>query len=309
MKTRNFRGLAYKQHLWKCATATTVAHFEKFMADLKAFDAKAHKYLSDIPPRQWSRSHFSGRAVSDVLLSNMCEVFNRWIVDGRDKPIITCLEFIRTYLMKRIDSTQKNIMKSDGVLTPKATKVFELIKKEASKYSVIYNGSRMFQVTGPNNEQLVVDMGQESCACRKWEVTGMPCKHFIACIWNMRANDPKVPRPELWVNQVHHRKRWFDTYQHAIIPLNGRDMWPKSNVTIPILPPKKIATAGRPKKSRRKGLLENDNIVEGGKLSKKGQVIKCGICKGAGHNRRGCPTRGGAEAGQSSGTKRKSMEI
>ncbi|XP_071688705.1 uncharacterized protein [Rutidosis leptorrhynchoides] len=85
-------------------------------------------------------------------------------------------------------------------------------------------------------------------------------------LWNMRANDPKVPRPELWVNQVHHRKRWFDTYQHAIIPLNGRDMWPKSNVTIPILPPKKIATAGRPKKSRRKGLLENDNIVEGGKL-------------------------------------------
>ncbi|XP_071740331.1 uncharacterized protein [Rutidosis leptorrhynchoides] len=259
MKSKSWRGLAYKQHLWKCAASTTVPQFEKNMLDLKAFDPSAWKYLADIPPQQWSRSHFTGKAVSDVLLSNMCEYFNRWIVDGRDKPIITCLEFIREYLMKRIDIVNKKIMKSEGLLTPKATKVFEGIKKEENKYTAVYNGSGMFQVNGPHNDQVVVDMSQETCACRKWELT-----------------------------------------------VNGRNLWPKSTVKIPILPPLKIATAGRPKKSRRKGLHENDEIVSAGKLSKKGQVIQCGICKGFGHNRRGC-TNGGVKVDQASGSKRKSM--
>nr|GEX14958.1 transposase, MuDR [Tanacetum cinerariifolium] len=49
----------------------------------------------------------SGRAHYNVLLNNMCEVLNRQLVDGRDKPIKTCLEFIREYLMKRIVNVQK----------------------------------------------------------------------------------------------------------------------------------------------------------------------------------------------------------
>nr|KAJ0201224.1 hypothetical protein LSAT_V11C600322550 [Lactuca sativa] len=39
----------------------------------------------------------TGRAVSDVLISNMCEVFNGKIEKGRDKPIIGCLEYIREW--------------------------------------------------------------------------------------------------------------------------------------------------------------------------------------------------------------------
>nr|GEV24789.1 transposase, mutator type [Tanacetum cinerariifolium] len=42
----------------------------------------------------------------------MCEVLNRQLKDGRDKPIITCLEFIREYLMKRIVIVQQVISKS-----------------------------------------------------------------------------------------------------------------------------------------------------------------------------------------------------
>ena len=45
---------------------------------------------------------FSGRAVSDMLLNNLCEVFNSKLIEGRDKPLITCLEYIREYMMKRI---------------------------------------------------------------------------------------------------------------------------------------------------------------------------------------------------------------
>ncbi|GJT31020.1 mutator type transposase [Tanacetum coccineum] len=49
------------------------------------------------------KSQFKGgRAKCDLLINNICEVFNRQLVDGRDQPIITCLEYIKEYLMKRI---------------------------------------------------------------------------------------------------------------------------------------------------------------------------------------------------------------
>nr|GEU94423.1 hypothetical protein [Tanacetum cinerariifolium] len=65
--------------------------------------------------------------------------FLEQLVDGRDKPIITCLEFIREYLMKRIVNVHKVISKSDGPLTPNATKVFNIIVKEGQMKSTIPN--------------------------------------------------------------------------------------------------------------------------------------------------------------------------
>ncbi|GJR96016.1 hypothetical protein Tco_0268190 [Tanacetum coccineum] len=76
------------------------------------------------------------RAKCDVLLNNLCEVFNRQLVDGRDVPIITCLQFVREYLMKRIINVKKVISKSKGPLTPAATKLFDAIKYKASFYTV-----------------------------------------------------------------------------------------------------------------------------------------------------------------------------
>lgn len=76
----------------------------------------------------------------------MCEVFNRQLVGGRDKPIITALEFCREYLMKRLVIVQKVIDKSPGPLTPTATKLLERNKREASQYVVLWNGEHDYQV-------------------------------------------------------------------------------------------------------------------------------------------------------------------
>ncbi|GJY48306.1 hypothetical protein Tco_0438262 [Tanacetum coccineum] len=70
-----------------------------------------------------------GRAKCDLLLNNICEVFNRQLVDDRDQPIIICLEYIKEYLMKRIVVVQKVIAKTVAPLTPYVTAVFDAIKK------------------------------------------------------------------------------------------------------------------------------------------------------------------------------------
>nr|GEV74078.1 hypothetical protein [Tanacetum cinerariifolium] len=67
---------ACKDLLWRATSATNFRDFEKY------------------------------RAKFDLLLNNICEVFNGKIVGGRDKPVITLLEYIREYCMKRIVNVQ-----------------------------------------------------------------------------------------------------------------------------------------------------------------------------------------------------------
>ena len=57
---KQWNGAAYKELLWKAATATTVPEFTLAMNELKELKKKAYDWLNLIPPQHWSRSHFSG---------------------------------------------------------------------------------------------------------------------------------------------------------------------------------------------------------------------------------------------------------
>ncbi|GJU12596.1 mutator type transposase [Tanacetum coccineum] len=106
-----FKGGIYKEMLWNAAKATSVGEFNKKIAELKSFNFAAYDRLMKISAEQWSRAYFQ-------------------LVDGRDQPTITCLEYIIEYLMKRIVVIQKVIAKSIGPLTLSVTKLFDAIKKK-----------------------------------------------------------------------------------------------------------------------------------------------------------------------------------
>ncbi|GJZ28300.1 mutator type transposase [Tanacetum coccineum] len=135
----SWRGKLYKELLWKCAKTTTIQKFDKRMKEMKNHNIEAY---------EWH------------------------LVDGRDKPIITCLEYIKEYLMKRIVNVQKVQDKYDGPLTPNAAKVFKLIKKAATKLKVDWNGSDLYQVTCP----------------------------WVAAIWDMDSNRTGTGIPESYCN-------------------------------------------------------------------------------------------------------------
>ncbi|KAK1424740.1 hypothetical protein QVD17_20078 [Tagetes erecta] len=283
---QKFRGKAYKDMLWKLATSSTVEYFEMNMEELKKFNADAQLWLSEIPPKHWSKSHFSGRAISDVLLNNMCEVFNSRILDGRDKPIINMLEYIRETLMRRIVNVIAVQDKWDKLLTPNADKMFETIKEKASKCTVKWNGENHYQVAGPSSPmtpQFVVDLGRRTCTCRKWEITGMPCKHAVAAIWE-KDLDP----PEAYVHPIYTLEMWKKVYKFKVYPVNGPCLWPKSIVPTTLIAPKYHRPIGRPKKARKKSTFELEEVTKGGRLSKKGTIKTCQKCKLPGHNSRTC---------------------
>ena len=107
----NYKGIELKAALWRCAAATTVREFEKRMQDLKDLDKEAREYLANIQPIQWTKSHFTPRAISDCYVNNLSESFNSMILDARDKPIIAMQEWIRVRLMTRMYSKRTGIEK------------------------------------------------------------------------------------------------------------------------------------------------------------------------------------------------------
>ncbi|GJY48203.1 heat stress transcription factor B-4-like protein [Tanacetum coccineum] len=127
---------------------------------------------------------YPSRAKSDLLLNNICEVFNGKIVEGRDKPVITLLEYIKEYCMKRVVNVQGVIDKCNGPLTPTATRIIKSIKQEAHLMKVQWNGAN-----------------------KKWELTGIPCKHVVVACWNMALNDRATPPLETWVGRPKKKRK------------------------------------------------------------------------------------------------------
>ncbi|KAL4583826.1 hypothetical protein LXL04_008410 [Taraxacum kok-saghyz] len=247
--------------VWKCGKATSIPGFDKAMEDLKKVNEQAHAWLCKIPPKHWARAHFTGRALSDVVTNNLCEVFNSKIGKARDKPIITCLEYIREYLMRRICSVQKEIEKLQGPLTPTATTLLENAKKEAAEYRVIFAGN------------------------------GIPCKHAICAMFDKIDNREVCGEPEEWVHDCYKLHTWKEMYKYKVEPINGRNMWEKSQCPFTLTHPKHHTQVGRPKKKRKRAAGEEPS--QGKNLSRKFLTVTCTKCKNKGHNSRICKGQGG----------------
>ncbi|XP_052726016.1 uncharacterized protein LOC128194445 [Vigna angularis] len=110
---KKFSGINLRQLLWKAAATTHPQAWESVMRQIKEVNEEAFKHLIAIPPRFWSRSRFSGRPTCDTLVNNISEAFNSVILDARGKPIITMMEEIRSYMMKRWASNREKINKRD----------------------------------------------------------------------------------------------------------------------------------------------------------------------------------------------------
>ncbi|XP_076885593.1 uncharacterized protein LOC143589342 [Bidens hawaiensis] len=240
MKSK-WRGHVFKDLLWKCATATTIPQFEKAMTEVRVQDQALHDWLRDI-------HQSTGRSTSDVLLNNLCEVYN-------------------------------SISKCDGPLTPKATTLFEGIKKDALLYKVIWNGMNKYQVSGPSQDQCVVDVDKKTCSCGMWELIAMPCKHAVAVNYNMAQNGMDVDIPEAWISKVYLLDTWKKVYDHTIDPINGVQMWTPSECPTTLKPPKHHKQIGRPKKKRKKIAEELSELAREGKMPRSSNTVTCRNCK------------------------------
>ena len=92
-----------KKYMDAASYSYTKSGFETAMQNMKDECEEAWAWLSKIPPECWARHLMDTNCKTDLVVSNLSEVFNRIILDVRGKPVKTMFEGIRTKLMVRYE--------------------------------------------------------------------------------------------------------------------------------------------------------------------------------------------------------------
>ncbi|WVZ23674.1 hypothetical protein V8G54_002218 [Vigna mungo] len=278
-KKRFGGGVLIRDLMMGAAKATYEKEWEKKMSELKAINIDAYNWLIGIPTKSWCKHAFSTYCRCDVLINNLSESFNSTILIAGDKPIITMMEWIRTYIMKRFASLREKAMTYPGVVMPRPRKRLDKEIEKSGNWIPTWAGAENFEVTHDfTMDKFVVDLSNNSCSCYSWDLIGIPCRHAIAAITY------KVQNPEDYVHVYYKKPAYVTCYAPEIVPINGQQMWPTSENIPSLLPLIYKTPPGRPKKLRKR---EADEPVSHTKLSKKHAIMKSS-CKEFGHNVRSC---------------------
>ncbi|KAM5559741.1 hypothetical protein ABKV19_021095, partial [Rosa sericea] len=281
--TKLFPGKVMKDQMWKCAKATTLPYFQKEMEEMKCLDQDAYNWLTEPerPPHHWSRAYFTTGNDCDILINNMCESFNSFILESRGKPPLTMFEEIRWKLMKRNQIRRDKMEAYHGNICPKPRNILEKNKIKAARDCIAtFNGGDRAEVENIEGSKNVVDLLERTCSCRRWDLTGIPCKHAVAAIYGKREN------PDDYVASCYLKKTYSSIYNHLIQPVNSMDMWSTSEDQA-ILPPRYSRQPGRPKTKRIKDASEKE-INGGTKLRRVQGSLRCSNCGQVGHNLKTC---------------------
>jgi hypothetical protein len=114
----------------KAAYAYKEYDFQQAMDEIKKVNAKAWKWLCDIDSKHWPRHKFSPNAKTHLVVNNISEPYNAWILEAREEPICTIVKHIRTKLMESI--SKKRDVADTWVIAPSYKKRLEVEKQNAS---------------------------------------------------------------------------------------------------------------------------------------------------------------------------------
>lgn len=234
---QNFRqkhkGKALKDLVWNATRASNAVKFKICMERLEQEDKEARKWFDhpERPFQTWTKALFKTHRRCDMLLNNLCESFNRYILDARDKSIIALLEMIKNKLMKRLYKKKEWINKYQGIICPKIEKKLNQIRLEAALFRPNFFGGPRVLVEGPGGPY-IVDIQKKSCMCRRWDLTRLPFPHSLVSI---HGNSDKV---EDFVNVYYKVETFKNVYSYFINPTNPEDHWLDVMNGGEVLPPK-----------------------------------------------------------------------
>lgn len=250
------------------------------MNQLKQIDKKAWEWLMGVPTKLWCKHSFSFYPKCDVLMNNLSESFNSTILQARDKPILTMVEWIRNYLMNRIANSVVKLDKWKHNVMPNPRKRLDKETYLSGEWLPTWSSGDLWQVHHPyNGLQFVVDIGKKTCTCCFWDLVGIPCRHVVSALQYQNLD------PEKYVDPCYMREAYRACYENNVSPINGMDMWPTVDAE-ELLPPQYKKGPGRPKKLRFRELDEN-----GSRMRRVGVAYRCTHCDKFGHNSRKCQAK------------------
>jgi hypothetical protein len=148
---------------------------------------------------------------------------NSYILEAREMPFLSMLETIFYKIMQRNEGKQREALKWAGRICPKIKKKLDKFIEWSNECRVSPAGNYLYSVSTHEMEQKYnVDMKTKTCDCKRWQLTGIPCHHAIACCKKDRIN------PENLVHSCYTVDTYLKAYAFNLVPLRGRVFWEKN---------------------------------------------------------------------------------
>ncbi|XP_074317833.1 uncharacterized protein LOC141653864 [Silene latifolia] len=104
---KSYKGEEMKMLFWNCAKAYSKADFDAAVNDMREVDPRAATAFLACNPTLFCRAFIDTRTTNNVIVNNMAETFNAYIINARSKHLIYMLEEIRTMMMQRLVAKKK----------------------------------------------------------------------------------------------------------------------------------------------------------------------------------------------------------
>jgi len=275
---KRYSGKIFDDHLWPAAYSWSPYYFEKHWKAMEEAKPSAMTYIRQWHTRIWTRSQFGTHCKVDYVTNNLAECFNNWIKQFKGLNLDDLMDKIRQLIMDKWDVRRTVSRKIEGLILPHIIKNL----KEQSRnldMDVQRSGDILAKVSvkGGSGFKCVVNLDERTCHCRKWQVSGIPCKHAIAFITSLR--EPL----EKHVDMYYSVQKFRAAYEILIPAMPDKSQWPQSDHGYFMHPPLIKSTSGRRQNKRAKGCTEAN-----GSTTKKKGSHQCPICKDYGHRWYNC---------------------
>ncbi|KAK4851612.1 hypothetical protein QYF36_016774 [Acer negundo] len=163
------------------------------------------------------------RAEEEDISAETCEAFNKAILQACDKPMITLMEMIKNYLMKRLVKKMAELEKWTYYIRPNVFRIVEKLKIKSSICQPEYSGNLKYQVRCPGDDQYMVDIDTKTCACNRWQLIRILYIYGILCILSSNCD------PIDYIDYRYKKESCIRTYAPIIYVINGPRIWLKTN--------------------------------------------------------------------------------
>jgi hypothetical protein len=96
--------------------------------------------VEELQPNTWIKAFFNDFLKCDMLLNNHSEVFNSYILEGREFPVLSMLETIFSKIMHRNVAKQKEADTWPGTICPKIRKKIDKMTEWAKNLGASHAG-------------------------------------------------------------------------------------------------------------------------------------------------------------------------
>jgi hypothetical protein len=190
------------------------------MEVIRGMDEEAFNYIDKVDPRMWSRHAFRESSYSDILLNNTAECFNSWILEAREKPILTCMEMIRRQIMNRFNLKRDGAATSTNSICPKIVRKLDRNKSNSRNYIARCSNKLQYEVDHCYDPRRIVDLGKRTCTCGRWQLSGIPCPHACCAIYRNRES------LRSYLSSWYLMETLRKSYAPDIHPMPGPKEWP-----------------------------------------------------------------------------------